>query len=328
MMNENENEVVATGDVTISDNVKGNRMHSAKTGEFIGKKGNTDAGANTKKYQKKVENSEIESLTGEDIKSFLPKMTLSGKPREFYDDMPEEKQDQVQQLYGEKYGEKIEEIARLAKEHDTLNLPNREKLRKKIFNEEIVRQLKLGPKKKERKATLILGLPAAGKSYLSKPLLTTGGAIEIDADNFKELIPEFKMEPNMVSGVHEESVMLSNRLLQNSAKKGYNLVIGKVGGSYHGIKEQLDLLEQNGYNVEIIFNDIPFDVSVERNMTRFDTGASKRLVPIGSIIKGDQGIRNTFAQALLHPAVKKGIIYSNDVKKGEKPLLLKEFNKN
>ena len=215
------------------------------------------------------------------------------------------------------------------KNNNTSNIQTseREFQRQKWLNDELESQLKQGQKRQEKKAVLLLGLPGSGKSTIAEPLMKDMGAFVIDADNFKKRIPEFAQDHKMVSAVHHESVNLANKFRENLASQGYNMVIGKVGGDYESVGYILDELKDNGYQIQVVLNDVPFEVAVDRTIGRYDRGETDRLVPFWTLKAADKNIFNTFDKVLQHPSVIGGKIYSNDVPKGQAPVLLKEFNK-
>lgn len=110
------------------------------------------------------------------------------------------------------------------------------------------------------------------------------------------------------------------------------MVIGKVGGSFGSIKKMLDTLQENHYEADVIWMDVPFDVSIKRNIDRYKSGKikskqSQRFVPVEVSTDADKGIADTFTQMYNHPIVKTGTIYSNDVPVGVPPKMLHSFKK-
>ena len=261
--------------------------------------------------------------------SFVPKTTSKGNPRTFFSDLPLEQQRQMESDYVNKHLEIVAVLDYLYDHGKTskINTPERQFMRKKMINDEFNDQMNAGPKKQEKRATLLLGLPGSGKSTIATPLMKDMGAFIIDADNFKKRIPEFQKDKRMVSAVHHESVNLADEFRQGLEQNGYNMIIGKVGGDYESVGYILDELADNGYQIDVILNDLPFDEAIDRTIGRFDRGETDRLIPFWTLKVADKNVFNTFDMTLKHPAVTGGKIYSNDVKKGEQPMLLKEINK-
>lgn len=261
--------------------------------------------------------------------SYISKTTSKGQPRIFFKDLPSDKQLEFEKKYTLPFVDIISQLDDLYDRFKTsnINTPERQFLRKKLVNDEFEQQLKDGPKKKEKRATLLLGLPGSGKSTIAKPLMKQMGAFIIDADNFKNRIPEFQKDKKMVSAVHHESVMLSDDFRKGLSDDGYNMIIGKVGGDYESVEYILNELSDKGYKIDLILNDVPFEEALERTIGRFGRGETDRMVPFWTIKVADKNIFNTFDKALKHPAVTGGKLYSNDVEKGKEPILLHEFKK-
>ena len=258
---------------------------------------------------------------------YIPKITNSGKKRYFYEDLPEETKIAIESEYESKHSDIITQLDYLYDNFNTIkkNDDARKMLRMKLINDEINDQLKQGPKRKERKATLVLGLPGSGKSTITNPLIKQMGAFNIDADNFKQRIPEFREDKRMVSAVHQESVELSNKMLSELTNNGYNMVAGKVGGNYESVEPLIDLWSQNGYEIEVILVDVPFDTAIDRTIGRFDRGETDRLIPFWTTKTADKHIFETFDKILEQKNVIGGKIYSNDVNLGQAPILLHKF---
>ena len=261
--------------------------------------------------------------------SYVPQKTSAGTDRVFFVDLPKERQLQIEQEYLKQHYDIVSQLDYLYDNFKTSNIQTseREFQRQKWLNDELESQLKQGQKRQEKKAVLLLGLPGSGKSTIAEPLMKDMGAFVIDADNFKKRIPEFAQDHKMVSAVHHESVNLANKFRENLASQGYNMVIGKVGGDYESVGYILDELKDNGYQIQVVLNDVPFEVAVDRTIGRYDRGETDRLVPFWTLKAADKNIFNTFDKVLQHPSIVGGKIYSNDVPKGQAPILLKEFNK-
>lgn len=261
--------------------------------------------------------------------SFVPKTTSSGQKRFFFKDLPLKKQQAWENDYIAKHKDIISTLDYLYDYLRTskINTPEREYMRDNIINAEFNDQMSKGPKKQEKKATLILGLPGSGKSTIANALSNQNGAFIVDADNFKNRIPEFQKDKRMVSAVHHESVNMADKFRNNLADQGYNMIIGKVGGDFRSVSGILDELQEKGYQLDVVLNDLPFDQAIDRTIGRFDRGETDRLIPFWTTKVADKNVFDTFDQVLKHPSVIGGKIYSNDVPKGQPPVLLNEYKK-
>lgn len=110
-----------------------------------------------------------------------------------------------------------------AKKLDTslIKTPERQAKREQWLNEVMEQQKndRGGDVKKEWKATFVFGNAASGKSSVSDPLKNEMGAYEIDADLFKQKIPEFQEDVRNIRAVHEESSDLSKEMMRRAKKK-------------------------------------------------------------------------------------------------------------
>lgn len=292
--------------VTKSDNTIGNPYHSDENGQFT---------------------SPNESNSSKSI-SFVPKITSFGKKRTFFSDLTNSEKQDLFDAYNSKHGSEAEAISKLKINYDTSrDKSNEREMKRNMWINDEFNSQHSETKRKDRKATILLGLPGSGKSTIAVPLMNKQGMFVVDADNFKKRISEFRQDPMMVSAVHQESVDLSNRFRKELAKDGWNMVIGKVGGDYESVSGILDDLEKNGYEVDVILNDVPLDVALDRTIGRYERKETSRLVPLSTLINADKNVFNTFDKVLEHPIVKKGSIYSNDVPKGTLPKLLHSFKK-
>lgn len=159
------------------------------------------------------------------------------------------------------------------------------------------------PLKKESKATIVVGLPAAGKSTkIANPLSEEQGAFILDSDEMKKLIPEYK-ETNggAANAVHAESKDLMRRAFKEfteGSRKGINLVIPIIGDKTKSIKgNYINALHNAGYDVEIAYRYADTKTSANRVVARaIKTG---RFIP-REVVKGydDDAIRNAYEEIL------------------------------
>lgn len=153
--------------------------------------------------------------------------------------------------------------------------PARKELQKRII--EYLYNVGIEGRKRERKASLIIGLPASGKSTVSKDLTDNQGYLLVDADEAKQLLPEF--HNGVLAGiVHEESSEINKILYKYAIEQGDNICFPTVGGGYDSLKKKIDQLhdaqtENNTkapYEVTLSFVDVPADEAVTRVLARFE----------------------------------------------------------
>ncbi len=169
-----------------------------------------------------------------------------------------------------------DKIVRSIKPTDSIDTPERNELREQIANTLYTKNI--DNRSKNREATIILGLPGAGKSMFANPLLL-GGALEIDPDNAKELIPEFEGGKGAFA-VHEESSVITRNVLKKAIEAGDSIVWPRID-SPEKIKQDVAALKKAGYKVHVKLVKVSHDIAIESAINRFiKTG---RYVPIESI---------------------------------------------
>lgn len=131
---------------------------------------------------------------------------------------------------------------------------------------------------KQKKAVIVLGPPAAGKSSIADPVARNIRAAVIDADEAKKVLPEYKGGIG-ANAVHEESSAIADFVLQTAVNQGDNIVIPKVGGNAKSIRNLINRLKDSGYDVNLM--DMKVDYSEARNRMY------KRFVKTGRLINPD-----------------------------------------
>lgn len=129
-----------------------------------------------------------------------------------------------------------------------------------------------GPVRVERKATLVFGLPGAGKSTFSKSIAKSRGAALVDSDVILEQIPEYEGGYNS-SAVRREASLLRDRALSDMIADGQNLVVERIGDTMEQVRGHVEELRAAGYQVEVVHIAIGQDEAVRRGALRFvETG--------------------------------------------------------
>lgn len=146
------------------------------------------------------------------------------------------------------------------------------------------------PLQQDRKAFYVIGLPASGKSEVANKLSDQFGAIILDSDYAKRKFPEYDADFGAFV-VHEESTVVvfggkgefadEPSVLEYAVKKGYNIVIPKIGDVCESIEEFCERLQCLGYEIHIILVRLDREKATARAFKRFiDTG---RYVPLPRI---------------------------------------------
>lgn len=234
----------------------------------------------------------------------------------------------------------LNEINELSKTPTNLiNTPERNQSRENWLNNEFNLQLNSRTIKKERVATIILGLPASGKSSIADPLKTQYSSFEIDADIFKDYIPEYRKNAAAVSQVHEESSDLTKEFQKRVMAEGYNMVIPKVGGNKEKMAKIIGQLKEAGYKVNLTLAQLPIDKALERDMGRYVHGKEKKAKALAegrsdykearlvnpSLIVADEGKPIATYEYCKKLCNAYGA-WSTDVPRGAKPKLIEKSN--
>lgn len=177
-----------------------------------------------------------------------------------------------------------------------INTPERETLRKNIEKQFLAagsytgrdangEPVFNGPIRREFKAVIAIGLPAAGKSTnIAEPDSKTLGAFVFDNDEIKKLLPEYQETKGGAAGcVHRESQKIQEKAFEHfltSTRQGDNLVIPVVGSDLESLqKKWIHKLENAGYDVEVKYQDADPVASANRVV--------KRAIESGRIIKSE-----------------------------------------
>ena len=120
----------------------------------------------------------------------------------------------------------------------------------------------------DRRAAIVLGPPAAGKSTLANPIARKMNAAIIDSDEAKKMLPEYEGGIG-ANAVHEESSDLAERVLNLALEFGDNVVIPKVGGSPGSIERLITKLKEKGYSVDLVDMSVTYSNARSRMYMRF-----------------------------------------------------------
>ena len=172
----------------------------------------------------------------------------------------------------------------------------------------------------ERRADIVIGAPAAGKSsVLVDPLSEQHKSRVIDSDDAKKLLPEYD-ECKGAGNVHRESSMIRNDLLVRAIENGDNLVWPTVGDKLDKLLRDIQNFRDNGYSVYLHLNELSASKATGRALGRYLSEG--RFVDPEVVLKvGDKPTQN-----YNYIRQQEGLIdgyshYSNDVPRGEKPIL-------
>jgi len=127
-----------------------------------------------------------------------------------------------------------------------------------------------------RRATIMLGPPASGKSYFANKVAQARNAAMVDSDEAKKVLPEFEGGIG-ANAVHAESTLLAELVMREVITAGDNVVIPRTGRTAAEIETTINLMKEAGYEVDVILMQVSGDTAYRRMIGRFiDTG---RLIP-------------------------------------------------
>lgn len=172
----------------------------------------------------------------------------------------------------------------------------------------------------ERRADIVIGAPAAGKSsVLVDPLSEQHKSRVIDSDDAKKLLPEYD-DGKGAGNVHRESSMIRDVLKQRAIARGENIVWPTVGDKLDKLLSSIQEFRDNGYSVYLHLNELSAGKATGRALGRYLSEG--RFVDPEVVLKvGDKPTQN-----YNYIRQQEGLIdgyshYSNDVPRGEKPIL-------
>lgn len=172
----------------------------------------------------------------------------------------------------------------------------------------------------ERRADIVIGAPAAGKSsVLVDPLSEQHKSRVIDSDDAKKLLPEYD-DGKGAGNVHRESSNIRDRLKLAAMAEGDNIVWPTVGDKLDKLLSSIQEFRDNGYSVYLHLNELSASKATGRALGRYLSEG--RFVDPEVVLKvGDKPTQN-----YNYIRQQEGLIdgyshYSNDVPRGEKPIL-------
>ena len=148
-----------------------------------------------------------------------------------------------------------------------------------------------GPVRQERKAFIVIGLPAGGKSSVfANPLSNENGARIIDSDVVKPWLSGYD-EGYGAGYVQIASAKVADQAIMEAAKRGDNMVIPRIGGNSL-IPQVVIPLREMGYDVQLFWNDVSEGSSIMRAASRF--AEEGRYLSLGFLTKSERKDSKTF----------------------------------
>lgn len=185
----------------------------------------------------------------------------------------------------------------------------------------------------EKKAFLIIGLPASGKSGISNLIADKYHAIIIDSDYAKRKLPEYHKLSWGASLVHAESRQITSGFRDNpkklkplqtlSIEHGYNIVIPSIGNNAEKLIRTAEDLRRLGYEVHLTLVALSKRQATIRAIRRYNQ--SGRYVPVGMIfddLGNDPSLTYYFLQCERKDLFKSFGAISTDVKLGQPYIII------
>ena len=173
--------------------------------------------------------------------------------------------------------------------------------------------------KTDRKALLLLGLPASGKSSAAQLMSDLAGAFIIDSDFAKRKFPEIAF-PNGAGWTHSESnkVVFKHEGGPYAACQGYgyNMIIPKIGSEAGSILDLKRDLEERHYTVSLGLVWLDPKKALKRAIGRYQQ--TKRYIPLAVIEGYEDKPLKVFEELAMNHDWESTVHLSSDVKKGER----------
>lgn len=179
-----------------------------------------------------------------------------------------------------------------------------------------------GALRKERTVDIIMGVPASGKSSLIElgGLRADRGALLIDADDAKAMLPEFDNGFG-ANRVHDESAaIVEGAVMPRALMAGDNVVWPIVGKTEKGVLDKIALFKEHGYTVNVHYMHLDEKIATWRSLDRFNSAG--RLLDPQYVFAVNGGPLKVFNKIKGRREIDGWAHYDNDVSFGEKPRLL------
>ena len=155
-----------------------------------------------------------------------------------------------------------------------------------------------GPVRQEKKAFVVVGRPAGGKSSVfANRLSNENGARIVDSDVVKPWLSGY--DNGYGAGyVQHASADVASSALKKASDAGDNVVMPRIGGG--SVMREVMMLREKGYDVQIFYNDVSEETSIMRAASRFaQEGRYLSLDYLTQIKDKDSDIFRNFANAKL-----------------------------
>jgi hypothetical protein len=155
--------------------------------------------------------------------------------------------------------------------------------RQRLHDDIVAQHLAGHETKAEPVVQLMGGGGASGKSVMQENLHLTSGMLTVDVDRIRTMLPEWKEEldlaahegrrPNVMLGsfTHEESSLISKRIISEAVKRDYDYMLDGAGDStYEKLKANVERYRSGGAKVVANYVTVDYDEAYKRMRERGD----------------------------------------------------------
>lgn len=204
-------------------------------------------------------------------------------------------------------------------------------MQREAFHEAVVDKMvegKTPPVGRKPIAWILGGGTASGKTTASRAILGDDpNVLRVDPDEIKLAIPEYDGlkktdEDHAAARVHEESSYLTKMAMAEAAARGLDLTYDSTT-SGNGGAAMAKMMAANGYDVRVMFVDVPISVARERSALRAKSSKDPvnfgRKVPDDVIVAAHRGAAKKFFELKEMPGLTSIQMYDNT---GKEPRLV------
>lgn len=169
--------------------------------------------------------------------------------------------------------------------------------------------------------TMLGGRGGSGKSFFSKDAespVDTKGAVVLDADEIKKLIPGY--EGWNAHEVHEESSDILEMIEEDARLMGLNIVLDATMKTASSALKRVKKFKESGYRIEAHYMHLPRQEAAKRAVGRF-LDKEQRYVPVERVLENTTN-EASFDEVRQH--ADKWSFRDNNVPRGHKPILISQ----